>query len=683
MRGRGGNVAAVAAVAAVSVLAPALGLGVESCTDDHSQWCVNDDHVSTKTMQTIDGLGEAADAEKSQRNSIIDFVDPKLLDESNLDMIRSSLRSGKLVVINDAFTIEFAEHVYSIISREDQLNYTREQYYVANNHMASTNLNKTDGGEEDLARDIIKANLATGAGSGLNRVGRNYPGHNLIEGKIPNHVPEIDDLYDMFLSKRTKEFLTSISTRSCMGESAQIHFVRQTVGDYSNQHNGFSDDRSTSFLWNLSKEWEPQWGGCFFWGPSKTMDYLCPRFNTLVLFVPTMSSTHLVTPITKAAAVNRYVLTAKYAAPRTIDKPLDDKEDYIKLSAMMAEELVNGMWPDFAEDRELQQSLRENYLFPTDGSVLISEYGEDDDSEDDEGVASDDMDELRLQITEDTSLLDVLDPKILEDEDLLDEIRWNMWNGNLVKLQDAFKPEFANLIKAALDRDDLDWDKIGTRASTRAGVTGYVSQKNLLQRPPSDLGDALEVFKHPKSKRFMETISGRDCSDTEAFAPIWVKPGEYSSPHSDYVRRRSVAVVWHLTEQPWDPSFGGAFTWLRDKSSRDSYHHADFNTLYLFNPNPSTIHHVTPVTFWSEGKRLGVLGWYLTDSKQLTDDEIDDLIADDDNLKRLSHAQAKWLVNDMETDGISDPDRVQKLAELRSTAINELLEPVNDSIFRL
>lgn len=106
MRGRGGNVAAVAAVAAVSVLAPALGLGVESCTDDHSQWCVNDDHVSTKTMQTIDGLGEAADAEKSQRNSIIDFVDPKLLDESNLDMIRSSLRSGKLVVINDAFTIE-------------------------------------------------------------------------------------------------------------------------------------------------------------------------------------------------------------------------------------------------------------------------------------------------------------------------------------------------------------------------------------------------------------------------------------------------------------------------------------------------------------------------------------------------------------------------------------------------
>lgn len=325
-----------------------------------------------------------------------------------------------------------------------------------------------------------------------------------------------------------------------------------------------------------------------------------------------MSSTHLVTPITKAAAVNRYVLTAKYAAPRTIDKPLDDKEDYIKLSAMMAEELVNGMWPDFAEDRELQQSLRENYLFPTDGSVLISEYGEDDDSEDDEGVASDDMDELRLQITEDTSLLDVLDPKILEDEDLLDEIRWNMWNGNLVKLQDAFKPEFANLIKAALDRDDLDWDKIGTRASTRAGVTGYVSQKNLLQRPPSDLGDALEVFKHPKSKRFMETISGRDCSDTEAFAPIWVKPGEYSSPHSDYVRRRSVAVVWHLTEQPWDPSFGGAFTWLRDKSSRDSYHHADFNTLvganfhglflacltlifqYLFNPNPSTIHHVTP-----------------------------------------------------------------------------------------
>lgn len=37
------------------------------------------------------------------------------------------------------------------------------------------------------------------------------------------------------------------------------------MGDYSNQHNGFSDDRSTSFLWNLSKEWEVRVGAYIFW----------------------------------------------------------------------------------------------------------------------------------------------------------------------------------------------------------------------------------------------------------------------------------------------------------------------------------------------------------------------------------------------------------------------------------
>lgn len=36
------------------------------------------------------------------------------------------------------------------------------------------------------------------------------------------------------------------------------------MGDYSNQHNGFSDDRSTSFLWNLSKEWEVRVGAYIF-----------------------------------------------------------------------------------------------------------------------------------------------------------------------------------------------------------------------------------------------------------------------------------------------------------------------------------------------------------------------------------------------------------------------------------
>lgn len=66
-------------------------------------------------------------------------------------------------------------------------------------------------------------------------------------------------------------------------------------------------------------------------------------------------------------------------------------------------------------------------------------------------------DGLRFTLTEDTSILDVLNPDILHDEGIQNEIRKRLHNHELVVLRDAFVPEFADYVWEELYRDDLEW----------------------------------------------------------------------------------------------------------------------------------------------------------------------------------------------------------------------------------
>ena len=84
---------------------------------------------------------------------------------------------------------------------------------------------------------------------------------------------------------------------------------------------------------------------------------------------------------------------------------------------------------------ELKVSVR-NYLSPLDDSVFVIEGGEgDDEDHGSEDALSDDF-----AILSNTSIIDLLDPSLMEDEELLDEIRQNLLLGNLVVIEDAFKP---------------------------------------------------------------------------------------------------------------------------------------------------------------------------------------------------------------------------------------------------
>jgi hypothetical protein len=62
-----------------------------------------------------------------------------------------------------------------------------------------------------------------------------------------------------------------------------------------------------------------------------------------------------------------------------------------------------------------------------------------------------------FEYVEGMSILDVLNPDILEDDDLMDEIRERLHNHDLVVLRDAFVPEFAHYVWQDLERDDLEW----------------------------------------------------------------------------------------------------------------------------------------------------------------------------------------------------------------------------------
>ena len=62
-------------------------------------------------------------------------------------------------------------------------------------------------------------------------------------------------------------------------------------------------------------------------------------------------------------------------------------------------------------------------------------------------------------LNKDTSILDVLNPDILKNEGLLQEVQRRLRNHELVILRDAFLPEFADYVWEDLNRDDLEWEK--------------------------------------------------------------------------------------------------------------------------------------------------------------------------------------------------------------------------------
>ena len=181
----------------------------------------------------------------------------------------------------------------------------------------------------------------------------------------------------------------------------------------------------------------------------------------------------------------------------------------------------------------------------------------------------DDMDHLHV-LTSKSSLLDLLDPSLTEDEEVLDDIRAALLSGSLVKIEDAFQEHFATRVSDLLNESEFRLDD----SAPASDFPGFIDRKHVLgDNPSAELQLALGIFDHPKSKEFMAQLTLRECSGAVAFTPTWYQPGDQTTPHTGDKGLNSVLFDWHLTSD-WDPSYGGALSWPRSRTARSSYHHA-------------------------------------------------------------------------------------------------------------
>mmetsp|Transcript_22561 Transcript_22561/g.53259 ORF Transcript_22561/g.53259 Transcript_22561/m.53259 type:complete len:627 (+) Transcript_22561:76-1956(+) len=566
-------------------------------------------------------------------SSMLDFFDDSLLEEDVLADIRDNLLAGRLVVIRDAFKPEFAEHVHSVLTGDD----------IQWNHRNRSDLKRFN---------------------------------------IVNHTIESQEIVDIFNNTKSRELMTRVSGRSCMGHDAGFRLSEFKPGDHISHHTDFHDKnaglRSTNLVWNLSKDWQKEWGGAFYWAAANSPEagYHFPTFNTVFIFIPNQLSTHHVTPITDIAKGRRLTLNVKYSAedlsPYSVERPIEDlygrKEDHILLIKNEATWITRTMNPDNAEPerrqklRELKESVAKNYLYPQEhDAVYVVEDAENDGDGEDDG-------EDEVIVTKDTSILDVLDPSLLEDDKLMGEIRDNLRAGKLVVIKQAFKRKFAERV----------WEMLDNQVSGTA----------------AELRNAVGVIDHPETSAFFEELSGRRCRAKRA-QRAWFRPGHYQDPHNDFGQNgfgnrkedtRSLGFIWWLAKA-WSPGrerWGGEYVWYPSKVMSAMFNKPGFNELFLFLPTASSVHSVEYVEQWSKSKLLSIISWFhagVGEYPVANTNQLEDLARTKD-WNKLSYEQAKFIVHEMNPASFTaDVSGQTLLLELKEKVAKQYLYPSDDSAF--
>ncbi len=137
----------------------------------------------------------------------------------------SLLAAGGLVAIRDAFEPDFAERIYRSLD-------------------SCTTWRLHEGYEEHF----------------------HYHHHNVYEfAEFPADLAWCSKIFD---SSNTKEWVTRLSARSCLGP-AEVSASWYLPGDHSLPHNDIaandaSSNRQVAFVWHLA-DWRSEWGGALFW----------------------------------------------------------------------------------------------------------------------------------------------------------------------------------------------------------------------------------------------------------------------------------------------------------------------------------------------------------------------------------------------------------------------------------
>jgi Rps23 Pro-64 3,4-dihydroxylase Tpa1-like proline 4-hydroxylase len=241
-------------------------------------------------------------------STLMDYLNPTLFENPRvLEDIGRRLRTGGLVIIRDAFSLDFAEAVWQDLARDD-INWMRH---------------------EDSAD-----------------YGFTYVHHNVYDWK--DYSVAMREAYSLFDHPETKRWMTRLSGRDCSGEgnasgSASNYFP----GDYSMPHTDHYGQRAMAFVWHLSKNWDPRWGGALYWtGEHHEHAYQHATFNTLTLFSVTAHTTHFVTAVSRHAKEKRLAFSGWWDAsycPKAED-PLIERyataEDRLTLTKNQSEAIL-------------------------------------------------------------------------------------------------------------------------------------------------------------------------------------------------------------------------------------------------------------------------------------------------------------------------------------------------------
>eukprot|EP00900_Chrysochromulina_parva_P011238 jgi/Chrpa1/20114/Chrysochromulina_OHIO_Genome00024643-RA len=210
------------------------------------------------------------------------FADPATMED-----ITRRLQAGDLVVIKDAFRPEFAEMVFTELSASSVAWELNEAYFP-------------DG----------YAHL-----------------HNNVYERS-SWSARLNSTLDMFAAKASRAFISKLTGRDCTGDTTGAPSWYDT-GHHSLPHTDWVGQRTVAYVWHLSKNWKPEWGGVsatgLYWAQHDHAVATYPAsFNSLVLFIVTTTSAHFVTTVSPHHTGKRLTFNGWYQSawlPR-LDDPL-------------------------------------------------------------------------------------------------------------------------------------------------------------------------------------------------------------------------------------------------------------------------------------------------------------------------------------------------------------------------
>jgi hypothetical protein len=191
-------------------------------------------------------------------------------DAEVLPRIGREIENGRAVVIADAFDEAVAQRVHCALERcEDWRPYERHDPFFHFHH------------------------------------------HNLYGG---SSLPvEVRDCARVLGSTPTKLLLSVLTGADCRGPLS-VGASMYLPGDYSLPHTDAADARSLAYIWYLTKDWSPKWGGLFVWCQTGAM--VNPSFNSLIVFKVTDATLHFVAPVSRYACGRRLTVNGWWNAAK-------------------------------------------------------------------------------------------------------------------------------------------------------------------------------------------------------------------------------------------------------------------------------------------------------------------------------------------------------------------------------